>query len=37
VFPTQQYQARSRTYYQFADAAELALWNSLFEPIAGSA
>ena len=37
VFPTQQYQARSRTYYQFSDAAELALWNSLFQPIAGSA
>jgi spermidine/putrescine transport system substrate-binding protein len=37
VFPTPQYQVRSRNYYQFADAAELALWNSLFQPIVGSA
>ena len=37
VFPTAQYQARSRTYFQFSDPAELALWNSLFEPIAASA
>jgi spermidine/putrescine transport system substrate-binding protein len=36
VFPTKQYQARSRTYYQFSDPAELALWNSLFEPIAST-
>jgi spermidine/putrescine transport system substrate-binding protein len=34
VFPSTQYQARSRYYYQFSDPAELALWNSLFEPIA---
>jgi spermidine/putrescine transport system substrate-binding protein len=36
VFPTPQDQARSRYYYQFSDPAELALWNSLFEPIAAA-
>jgi spermidine/putrescine transport system substrate-binding protein len=36
VFPTQEYQLRSKDYYQFRNAAELALWNSLFEPIAAS-
>jgi spermidine/putrescine transport system substrate-binding protein len=35
VFPTPQYQARSRPYYQFQNAAELAAWNRLFQPIAG--
>ncbi len=34
VFPTPLYQARSRSYYQFENAAELAVWNSLFQPIA---
>jgi spermidine/putrescine transport system substrate-binding protein len=34
VFPTPQYQARSRNYFQFENAAELAAWNSLFQPIA---
>jgi spermidine/putrescine transport system substrate-binding protein len=34
VFPTPLYQARSRNYYQFESAAELAVWNSLFQPIA---
>jgi spermidine/putrescine transport system substrate-binding protein len=34
VFPTPLYQARSRNYYQFENAAELAVWNSLFQPIA---
>jgi spermidine/putrescine transport system substrate-binding protein len=34
VFPTAQYQARSRNYYQFQNAAELAAWNRLFAPIA---
>jgi len=33
VFPTAQYQARSKAYYQFKDAAELATWNRLFTPI----
>ncbi len=33
VFPTPQYQARSRNYYQFATSAELAVWNSVFQPI----
>jgi spermidine/putrescine transport system substrate-binding protein len=33
VFPTPQYQARSRNYYQFANDAEVAAWNSLFQPI----
>jgi spermidine/putrescine transport system substrate-binding protein len=34
VFPTPQYQARSRNYYQYQNAAELAEWNRLFMPIA---
>ncbi len=34
VFPTPLYQARSRSYYQFSNAAELAVWNGLFQPIA---
>ena len=34
VFPTPQFQARSRNYYQYQDAAELAAWNRLFAPIA---
>jgi spermidine/putrescine transport system substrate-binding protein len=34
VFPTPLYQARSRNYYQFQNAAELAVWNGLFQPIA---
>ncbi len=34
VFPTPQYQARSRNYYQFENPAELAAWNRLFQPIA---
>jgi spermidine/putrescine transport system substrate-binding protein len=34
VFPTPQYQARSRNYYQFENAAALAEWNRLFAPIA---
>jgi spermidine/putrescine transport system substrate-binding protein len=34
VFPTAQYQQKSRNYYQFQNSAELALWNSLFQPIA---
>ncbi len=34
VFPSAQYQQLSRDYYQYQSAAELALWNSLFEPIA---
>jgi spermidine/putrescine transport system substrate-binding protein len=37
VFPTAADQAKSKNYYQFQSAAELALWNSLFEPIASSA
>jgi spermidine/putrescine transport system substrate-binding protein len=37
VFPTVADEARSKSYYQFQDAAELTLWNSLFEPIAGPA
>jgi spermidine/putrescine transport system substrate-binding protein len=36
VFPTQQYQARSRNYYQFENAAALAEWNRLFQPIAAT-
>ena len=36
VFPTPQYQARSRNYYQFENAAALAAWNGLFGPIAAS-
>jgi spermidine/putrescine transport system substrate-binding protein len=36
VFPTPQYQARSRNYYQFENAAALAVWNGLFGPIAAS-
>jgi spermidine/putrescine transport system substrate-binding protein len=34
VFPTAHLIKLSRYYYQFQSAAELALWNSLFEPIA---
>jgi spermidine/putrescine transport system substrate-binding protein len=34
VFPTAQYQARSKNYYQFENAAALAEWNRLFGPIA---
>jgi spermidine/putrescine transport system substrate-binding protein len=34
VFPTPEYRARSKDYYQFQGAAELAAWNALFEPIA---
>jgi spermidine/putrescine transport system substrate-binding protein len=34
VFPSAEFQKLSRDYYQYANAAELALWNSLFEPIA---
>ncbi|HSR84138.1 MAG TPA: spermidine/putrescine ABC transporter substrate-binding protein [Streptosporangiaceae bacterium] len=34
VFPTPQYQGRSRNYYLFKSAAELAAWNRLFAPIA---
>ena len=34
VFPTPQYQARSKNYYQYQNAAELAEWNRLFVPIA---
>lgn len=36
VFPTALYQARSRPYYQYQNAAELAAWNDLFMPIAAS-
>jgi spermidine/putrescine transport system substrate-binding protein len=36
VFPTAQSEARSRNYYQFQNAAELAAWNRLFQPIAAS-
>jgi spermidine/putrescine transport system substrate-binding protein len=34
VFPTPLFQSRSRNYYQFENAAELAVWNGLFQPIA---
>jgi spermidine/putrescine transport system substrate-binding protein len=34
VFPSPQYQARSKNYYQFQNAAELTEWNRLFVPIA---
>jgi hypothetical protein len=37
VFPTAQMINRSRYYYQFQNAEELAYWNSLFEPIAAGA
>jgi spermidine/putrescine transport system substrate-binding protein len=33
VFPTAQYQARSKNYYQYKSADELAAWNKLFQPI----
>jgi spermidine/putrescine transport system substrate-binding protein len=33
VFPTPQYQARSKNYYQFQNAAERAAWDRLFVPI----
>jgi spermidine/putrescine transport system substrate-binding protein len=36
VFPSQQYQQRSKYYYQFQNPDELDLWNSLFEPISAS-
>jgi spermidine/putrescine transport system substrate-binding protein len=36
VFPTPQYRARSKDYYQFQTAEELAVWNRLFQPIAAS-
>jgi len=36
VFPTPEYRARSKDYYQFQNSAELALWDSLFAPIASS-
>jgi spermidine/putrescine transport system substrate-binding protein len=34
VFPTPQYQARSKNYYQYQNAAQLAEWDRLFAPIA---
>ena len=34
VFPNAQAIKRSRYYYQFENAAQLAYWNSLFVPIA---
>jgi len=34
VFPSAEYQQLSRDYYQYQSAEELALWNSLFAPIA---
>jgi len=37
VFPTPQYQQRSRNYFQFENAEQLAVWNKLFQPIAASA
>jgi spermidine/putrescine transport system substrate-binding protein len=36
VFPTSEYRARSKGYYQFRNAEELALWNKLFGSIANS-
>ncbi len=36
VFPTPEFRARSKDYYQFTNAAEIAAWNALFEPIAGT-
>jgi spermidine/putrescine transport system substrate-binding protein len=33
VFPTAQYQARSRNYYQYKSADELAAWDRVFQPI----
>lgn len=33
VFPSAQYRARSRDYYQFQSAEEQAAWNRLFAPI----
>jgi spermidine/putrescine transport system substrate-binding protein len=36
VFPTPQYQARSKNYFQFENTAQLAAWNRLFVPIAAS-
>jgi spermidine/putrescine transport system substrate-binding protein len=36
VFPTPQYQARSKNYFQFENAEQLAAWNRLFVPIAAS-
>ena len=37
VFPTPQYQQRSRNYFQFENAEQLAVWNKLFQPIAARA
>jgi spermidine/putrescine transport system substrate-binding protein len=37
VFPSAQYRARSKDYYQFQSAEELATWNRLFGAISGSA
>jgi hypothetical protein len=36
VFPTPQYEARSKDYRQFQNAEELALWDKLFGTIATS-
>jgi spermidine/putrescine transport system substrate-binding protein len=36
VFPTPQYQARSKNYFQFENTEQLAAWNRLFVPIAAS-
>jgi spermidine/putrescine transport system substrate-binding protein len=36
VFPTPEYRARSKYYYQFQSREELALWDSLFAPIVSS-
>ena len=36
VFPTAEYKARSKNYYQFQNAEELALWDKLFGPIVTS-
>jgi spermidine/putrescine transport system substrate-binding protein len=36
VFPTTEYQKLSRDYYQYRSSEELAVWNSLFAPIAAS-
>jgi spermidine/putrescine transport system substrate-binding protein len=33
VFPTPQFQARSKAYYQYKSADELAAWNRIFQPI----
>jgi spermidine/putrescine transport system substrate-binding protein len=36
VFPTPQYQARSKNYFQFENTEQLAAWDRLFAPIAAS-